>query len=165
MLLATALALIVNRQVHGFQVATPYRGNSFGERWHHLNRALEALISSPSHFLAGLGLGQYGTFAQNAGDATPPTTTVQIMPVDIAVEFGVIGLAVIVALTLWALIRAWQQWGFPGTAAMVLALAAISFQSNWRTPWIAVVAGIAVATRVPRGDEAVVDRKPSGHVE
>jgi len=112
-------------------IVTRINGASVGERDFHLRYGLSLLQSRPAATLFGIGPGRYGEYASDTGDF-PATVNMQTSEIELLVEWGVIGLAVWIALFAGVAARVWNVHGVLGLGLLVAIVIADSFQANWK---------------------------------
>jgi hypothetical protein len=112
-------------------IVTRINGASVGERSFHLHYGLSLLQGRPAATFFGIGPGRYGEYASETGDF-PDTVNMQTSEVELLVEWGVIGLAVWIALFASAAARAWDLHGVLGLGLLAAIILADSFQANWK---------------------------------
>jgi hypothetical protein len=112
-------------------VVTRINGASVGERDFHLRYGLSLLQGRPAASLFGIGPGRYGEYASETGDF-PDTVNMQTSEIELLVEWGVIGLAVWIALFAGVAARVWDLHGVLGLGLLVAIILADSFQANWK---------------------------------
>lgn len=104
---------------------------SGAERAFHTFYSLSILENNPFSLLFGIGPGQYGYYAEKTR-LFPSTVNIQVFPVEIVLEYGMIMLlSAIILFTQHAKYIKGQQ------IIMIIAiLAAVLFQANWKWPII-----------------------------
>jgi hypothetical protein len=112
-------------------VTTAINGASLGERDFHLRYGLSLLQAQPLATLFGIGPGRYGEYASETG-YFPNTVNMQTSELELLVEWGVIGLAVWIALLVCVAARVWKVHGVLGLGLLLGLILADSFQANWK---------------------------------
>jgi len=115
-------------------------GLSVGERMFHSAYAMDLLAEHPALLLFGIGPGRYGDYATRTG-RFPDTVTVQVTAVEWLVEYGVLGMAVILAWIARIGGHAVRGLGWLGLSTLGGLLLANMFQANWK--WEAWFMGLA----------------------
>jgi hypothetical protein len=124
-------AIAVKQSSSTTGVVTRINGASVGERDFHLRYGLSLLEGRPAATLFGIGPGRYGEYASETGDF-PDTVNMQTSEMELLVEWGVIGLAVWIALFAGVTARVWDLHGVLGLGLLVAIILADSFQANWK---------------------------------
>jgi uncharacterized protein with PQ loop repeat len=124
-------SLSVKRISSTNDMVTEINGGSVGERSFHFRYGLSLLEAHPSATLFGIGPGRYGEYANETG-AFPDSVNVQTSELELLVEWGVIGLAVWVALLACLAARELELHGILGLGLLLGLIIADSFQANWK---------------------------------
>jgi hypothetical protein len=107
---------------------------SFGERYFHLINGWDIVTSNVLNFLVGVGPRSYGFYTNFAVDRYAVTVTPQIMPIDILVGSGIIGLALFLGWLIYMLKILSFLPRFVGLAVWTGLLAANLTQATWKWP-------------------------------
>jgi hypothetical protein len=137
-------------------IVSRINGSSVGERSFHVHYGLALLQSHPMATLFGIGPGRYGEYAGDTGDF-PETVNMQTSEMELLVEWGVLGLAVWVALIGGLAVRICGERGVLGLGLFVAIIVADSFQANWKheAVFLAIAALCIPFFSVPAGLESL----------
>jgi hypothetical protein len=124
-------------------------GSSVGERSFHIHYGLSLLQADPAAAFFGIGPGRYGEYASETGMFVD-TVSIQTSELELLVEWGGIGFAILVALFAVVSARAWQVSGVLGIGLLISLILADSFQANWKYEAF-FLAVAALCTRKPPG--------------
>ena len=105
--------------------------SSVGSRLFHADYGVSLLRADLIYFLAGVGPGMYGIHAAETG-IFPESVTPQLVPIEIFVEVGILGLAASVAV-ISLVVRRLVVLGVLGIAGVAGLLIATTAQADWRT--------------------------------
>lgn len=101
-----------------------------GRTFHALN-GIQILSENPIALVTGIGPGRYGEYIARAGFG-PPSTTMQVTPLEWVVEFGLVG-STIILIWLGSIGRvAWNTFGWMGMVCLVGLMVANAFQATWK---------------------------------
>lgn len=92
--------------------------------------AVELMRANPLVLFLGLGPGRFGEYAQRLGPF-PKSVTPQVMFVEWAVGYGIIGFCVMSAWLAGIGRLAMRNYGWEGAAVVLAFLVADGFQANW----------------------------------
>ena len=112
-------------------IVTRVSGSSVGERAFHIHYGLSLLQADAKASFLGIGPGRYGEYAGETGMFLN-TVNIQTSEIELLVEWGVCGMAVLVALLWCVSTRAWQLNGLLGIGLLLSLILADSFQANWK---------------------------------
>jgi len=124
----------ITAKLHEAMAVAPVNNDVIGEpgaeRMFHVRYGLARFGEVPLAFLTGIGPGRYGDYAARTG-IFPPTVQIGVTPVFWLVEYGCIGLAMIVSW-LWNIGKRSRQFYGPIAIAALTALLATNFgQGGW----------------------------------
>lgn len=123
-------------------------GLSGAGRAFHAQNGLSILSENPIVWITGVGPGRYGEYIAKAGMG-PPSTTMQVTPLEWLLENGLIGFALIMFWLVTIGRNAWHVFGWMGAIGLVSLLIANAFQATWK--WEAWFFALAfLAAQVPR---------------
>jgi hypothetical protein len=143
--IAWPLAVVLTIAVCGFEfqsitvkessattgIVSRVNGGSVSERSFHINYGLYLLQSHPIASLFGIGPGRYGEYASETGYFSD-TVNMQTSELELLVEWGVVGLAVWIALLGCVAARVLGVNGVLGFGLLLGLILADSFQANWK---------------------------------
>ena len=138
-------------------IVTRINGSSVGERAFHLHYGISLLQADPQSSFLGIGPGRYGEYASETGMFVN-TVNIQTSEVELLVEWGVCGLAVLVAVLFFLSARAWHLHGLLGIGLLVSLILADSFQANWKHE----AAFLALAALCTRRSEVAIPSEAKG---
>ncbi len=112
-------------------IVSRINGSSVGERSFHVHYGLALLQANPKATAFGIGPGRYGEYASETG-MFADTVNIQTSELEILVEWGIAGLAVMLVLLACVATRTWELRGVPGIGLLASLILADSFQANWK---------------------------------
>jgi hypothetical protein len=122
---------LLNQWRNAGSAASEVYGHSVGERLFHCVYSLKLFMEQPAALITGIGPGRYGDYVSRIGvfesTVVPGVTVVEWM-----VEWGIVGLAIIVCWLNNIARRAAAHFGQLGVAAVAALLIANMFQMNWK---------------------------------
>lgn len=107
-------------------------GDSVGERDFHLNYGFSLLGNQPLAVFLGIGPGRYGEYAAETGYFAD-TTTMQFTPLELLVEWGIVGLSAWTILAIATSLRVYRNYAYTGVFILGGLLIANSFQASWKS--------------------------------
>ena len=112
------------------QTSVSIYGKSLGERAFHAGYAMTILTEEQSAIFFGIGPGRYGDYVSTTG-IFPSTVTPQVMPVEWAIGYGLIGFIAISAWLFQIFRRARLSLGILGIGAFAGLIVGNLFQARW----------------------------------
>lgn len=137
LMLAVAVAAFEFQSISGKNVSsatgivTRINGSSVGERRFHIHNGLSLLQSDPKAAFFGIGPGRYGEYAGETGMFVD-TVNIQTSELELLVEWGAVGLTLVLALLACVAVRIWEVRGALGIGLLLSLILADSFQANWK---------------------------------